>query len=486
MLKMAQIDLIYEMNRKGISKSEISRTLKMSRKTVRKYLKKQEYTQVVTPDKSHPSKLDRWKGIIQSWLDDDKRMRFKQRHTAKRIHQRLKELYPGDYDCSYPIVQRYVKKWKTELRQDKGTLELVWHKGEAQADFGEADCYENGELKAFKFLCVSFPNSNAGYIQIFGGETAECVTRGLVDIFRRIGGVPIRMVFDNASGAGRRIGEKIQYAELFLRFKCHYNFDVTFCNPYSGHEKGNVENKVGYSRRNMLVPAPSFESVEKFNEELLIKSEADWNREHYKKMLKISDLFQEERKALSPLPLKEFRAVRFEKVKTDQYGKFCLDGKHWYSSSPEYSKTEVIAGIGAHQIEVLDNTGQLICVHKRIYGANRTDSVDWSSTVNRLIKNPGAWRNSGLRESFPQILKENIDEMDKEHFRGALRILDKLSRQYDYETAVEAMKEAVKRNTFDGYSADAIAARILCNGLDVLPEKGPDLASYDRLIEGME
>ena len=62
------------------------------------------------------------------------------------------------------------------------------------------------------------------------------------DIFHWIGGVPRRLVIDNATGAGRRIGEVVRLTELFQLFKAHYGFVVTFCNPRSGNEKGNVKN----------------------------------------------------------------------------------------------------------------------------------------------------------------------------------------------------------------------------------------------------
>ena len=78
-------------------------------------------------------------------------------------------------------------------------------------------------------------------------------------------GVPGRIVFDNASGVGRRIRDRVTLTELFLRFKCHYGFWVSFCNPASGHEKGHVENKVGYIRRNLFVPMPAVESLEAWN-----------------------------------------------------------------------------------------------------------------------------------------------------------------------------------------------------------------------------
>jgi transposase len=480
-LSMKQIEAIKEMQNKGSGPCEIAEKLSVDRKTVGKYMKREDFTPQLSIQKEYPSKLDRWKETIDAWLEEDRKMRFKQRHTAKRIHQRLLEEYGDTYDCSYPLVQRYCKKVKEDRKNStKGNLELVWHPGEAQVDFGEADCYENGIMRTVKYLCVSFPHSNGAYTQLFGGETAECVTQGLQDIFKQIGGVPRRIVFDNASGVGRRIGEKIRLAELFLRFKCHYGFEVTICNPYSGHEKGHVENKVGYIRRNLLVPAPSYDDIELYNSEFLGRCEKDWNREHYKKQITIAELFEEDRAALSPLPIKPFNCVRYEKVKTDGYGKFCLDGKHWYSSAPEMSNGNVIAAIGAHYVEVLDSSGDSIIRHRRMYGNSRTDSVDWSTSASRLFKNPGAWKNSGIRESMPEALRNNMDRMDGADLKKALKVLRDLSGQYDFETAIQSMAEAVDRGTMDKYSTSAIAARILNTGLDIIPETGPDLNCYDN------
>ena len=224
--------------------------------------------------------------------------------------------------------------------------------GEAQADFGEADIVEAGTRRIMKYLIVSFPASNAAYMQAFGGETAECVIQGLTDVFNHLGGVPLRIVFDNASGVGRRVHDKVTFSELFLRFKCHYGFSVSFCNPESGNEKGNVENKVGYVRRNFFVPLPVIESMQSWNRELFAQAERDFDRLHYKKGRSIAELFEEDKKALGSLPEKPFRIERFERVKTDGYGKFCLDGKHWFSSAPELGQREIVVGIGAHAVTV--------------------------------------------------------------------------------------------------------------------------------------
>lgn len=481
MLSMKQIEAIKDMQDRGTRTCEIADKLSIDRKTVSKYMKKESFTPELKVKKEYPSKLDRWKDIIDAWLDEDCKMRFKQRHTAKRVHHRLQDEYGSEYDCSYALVQRYCKKTREKQKTSaKGFLELIWHPGEAQVDFGEADVYERGNLKTVKYLCISFPYSNGGYIQLFGGETAECVIQGLKDIFLRIGGVPRRLIFDNAAGVGRRMGEKIRLAELFMRFKCHYGFDVTICNPYAGHEKGNVENKVGYMRKNFLVPVPQYDDIEQYNAALLEKCEKDWDREHYKKQTSITELFEEDRAALLSQPAKPFNCVRYEKIKTDGYGKFCLEGKHWYSSSPEMGHSEIIAAIGAHHVEVLNISGVRITSHDRMYGKIRTDSVDWSTSASRLFKNPGAWKNSGIRESMPEVLRESIDEMDMPGLKRAMKTLRDLCGQYDFETAMQAMTEAVNRGTLDGYSATAIAARILNTGLDIIPDPGPDLNSYDN------
>ena len=105
-------------------------------------MQREDFSAVTVPGRQTSSKLDRWKPQIEQWLEEDRRTRFKQRHTAKRIHHRLREEHPGDYDCSYPLVQRYLKQRRTAGTQPGGFLELLWAPGEVQADFGEADLIE--------------------------------------------------------------------------------------------------------------------------------------------------------------------------------------------------------------------------------------------------------------------------------------------------------------------------------------------------------
>lgn len=278
------------------------------------------------------------------------------------------------YTGSYSTVQRYMKKCRS-IQTEKASLELIWDPGPAQVDFWEADFYETGKLCRKKYLTVSFPYSNDGYSQVFGGETAECVCQGLQDIFEFIGGVPPLLIFDNATGVGRRIGDAIHESELFSRSRAHYHFRVRFCNPYSGWEKGNVERKVDYNRANLFVPVPHFNEIEKYNQKLLARHEKKASELHYKKQISIRELFEEDRKALRMLPPKRFDVCRYEWLKADGYGKVYMDGKHFYSTRPENANKQVLVGIRAHTVDILTDGGQVITTHRRAYGDNRTDSA---------------------------------------------------------------------------------------------------------------
>lgn len=108
---------------------------------------------------AHESKLDPFKPLIDEWLQADKLAPRKQRHTAKRIFKRLKDEADG-FNCSYRHVALYVKQKKEELRLKRtdGYIPLEHRPGEAQADFGTADFYENGRLyHEAKYLVLSFP-----------------------------------------------------------------------------------------------------------------------------------------------------------------------------------------------------------------------------------------------------------------------------------------------------------------------------------------
>ena len=441
MLSMDQIETIKELQLRGLSPSEIARKLSIDWKTVVKYMQQECYSPKPPAVRLTESKLDRWKPVIEGWLEEDRKTRYKQRHTAKRIFDRLKEECPG-FTGSYPIVQRYVKQVREAKKQSPGFLELVWPPGESQVDFGEADFDTPTGRISRKYLCVSFPHSNGGLTQVFGGETAECVCQGLQDIFESIGGVPTRLIFDNATGVGRRIGDQVRLTELFKRFKVHHGFELSFCNPASGHEKGNVERKVGYIRSNLFVPVPYVDDLPIFNRRLLEQGQKLMQKAHYKKQLPEETLFATDRAALLPLPRQRFNVCRYEYARADGYGKICLDGKHYYSTTPEWAGQSVLIGVKAHTIDILRADGSVLVSHLRSFSSERSDHLDHSTSLALLLKNAGAWRNSGLRSTFSEPLRQTLDEQSRTDLRKSLQLLSTLSDRSCYSGSLPTVMKA--------------------------------------------
>lgn len=237
---MPTINSIRQLRRDGLSITDIASATGVSRDTVYKYLKKDDFSPQLPAKQKHASKLDPYRPLIESWLDEDRSNWKKQRHTSRRIYQRLTE------ECGVVVsesaVNRYVKKLK-EARKSKedAYLDLDWAPGEAQADFGEADFYLLGTRTRMRYFVVAFPYSNVGFAQVLPSENSECVCEGLKKIFEYIGGVPARIVFDNATGVGRRVCKEVRTTDLFGAFAAHYDFAYSFCNPASGNEKGYVQ-----------------------------------------------------------------------------------------------------------------------------------------------------------------------------------------------------------------------------------------------------
>ncbi len=489
MLTMTQIQDIRKMYfEEGRNISQIARETGHDRKTVREYLNKENWNKElpkVRKEAAYP-KLDPYKPDIDTWLKEDKRARRKQRHTAKRIYDRLAEKYKESFNCSYRTVAGYVAIKKKEIfGEKKGFLPLEHIPGEAQADFGDADFYENGKLYRGKSLTLSFPHSNKGYTQLYKGENQECLFEGLKTIFEYIGGVPPRIWFDNASTIVAKVmkdgGRNL--TDDFLRFMEHYCFEAAFCNVEAGHEKGNVENKVGYHRRNMLVPVPRFESISKFNKDLLIKCEEDAKREHYRKEGTIEELYKDDAAALLELPKASFEASKYITVKTNGYGRFLLNkGLHEYSAAPKYANEYVLVKLTAFHVIVFDESYREIVCHERLYGDHKQQSMQWLPYLNQLARCPGALKYTGIYQMLPQPVKEYMEDLSKQDKGKVLKAIANITQKSSFEKAVETVGAALSYGATDVDSLINLHSRLHEKVLKLepisLPEHIPQLNRY--------
>ena len=500
---MTRVDLIKKaFDEEGLNVSELAERFGHDRKTIRKYLDKEDWNEPVPTqpvnERKFP-KLEPYTKDIDEWLEEDKRARRKQRHTARRVFDRLRDKYGIRFDCSYRTVAAYVAIKKKELfGKNTCRLPLQHYPGEAQADFGEADFYENGVKYSGYYLNLSFPHSNGGYLQQFKGQNQECLFEGLKNIFEHIEGVPHQIWFDNASTMVKEVikGGNRTLTDAFVRFKQHYGFEAVFCNPNAGNEKGNVECKVGYHRRNLLVPVPRFDDLKAFNKELLRLCDEDMEREHYRKNSDIVQLFEEDRKALLPLPAVPYEACQYLTLRTNTYAKFSLEGgKHLYSTAPKYANTRVLVKITAYEVIPLDESHREITCHQRLYGSTKQESMDWLPYLTQLARCPGALKYSGIYAMLPDPVQSYLEGIGKSERGKILRALATLCEDSSFEQALRTIEQALDRGVKDIDSLVALHQRLtgvvpplpnvrLPEGLPQMAAFHFDAKAYDAALYG--
>ena len=212
-------------------------------------------------------KLDPFIGIIDRILEEDKRRPSKQRHTSKRIFERLRDEH--GFAGGLTIVKDYVHERR--LRQREVFVPLRHDPGHAQVDFGEALAEIGGVERKIHFFAMDLPHSDASFVQAYPAETTEAFCAGHAAAFAFFGGVPNSILYDNTRIAVARIlGDgRRQRTRVFGELQSHYLFEDRFGRPGKGNDKGKVEGLVGWIRRNLLVPMPRAVSHEALNAQLI-------------------------------------------------------------------------------------------------------------------------------------------------------------------------------------------------------------------------
>ncbi len=493
MLNMAQIHYIKDLyENEGASLREIARITKHSFQTVQKYAYQENWSKDTLPDiqpQSYPV-LGAFIPKIDQWMENDRKIPRKQRHTAWRIYCRLRD--EDGYTGSYSSVKVYVRKKKEMLRTAKeGNLPLEQPKGYGQVDFGEFMYYDgfNKEQKGYE-LTVSFPHSNKGYTQAFPSQNQECLLTGLQRIFEHIKGVPLRLRFDNMSTAVAKVLKGIErvLTDGFYRFMLHYRFQADFCNPASGNEKGNVENKIGYSRRNAFVPVPTITSFEEFNENLWDWCEKDAERPHYKHKTSISELWENERESLMTLPEYSFPIFRYTSLIVNKCGFVVIDTNK-YGLSPDMSRKTVQAKVFYDHLEFFYDH-KLVGKYRRSYGKNE-ETYDWTQYVATLCRKPGATPHTRFFRQMPLLWQQHLVQVHGRERKSALQLLGEIVNDGNVELCVDALALASENGRTDTDSIRQFYYMVAkkehhpapLNQLTCAPtlNYNPDLSEYDRL-----
>ena len=183
-IPMPIVQDIRRLDRQGMSRAQIARRLHVDRGTVAKYADMEDCSPKPKADRRYGSKIDPYAHLVDEWLEADRLLPRKQRHTIRRVHDRL--LAETDYDGEYSTTMRYVHRWREANRgvpDREGYVRLEWAAGSMQVDFGVARARIAGEMADVHCLVVSLPYSNMRLCVALPGENAECLCHGLMLYF---------------------------------------------------------------------------------------------------------------------------------------------------------------------------------------------------------------------------------------------------------------------------------------------------------------
>ena len=266
---------------------------------------------------------------VRRWLIEDQAVHRKQRHTARRIWERLVDEEAADVAES--TVRRFVREARRELDLERRDVAIVAHHlpgEEAQVDFGQSDVILAGEKVRVAVFELRLWHSGAAVHVAFGSEGQEAFLEGHVIAFARLGGVPGRIRYDNARALVARVlrGRNRDETERFIALRSHYGFDSFFCIPGrdGAHEKGGIEGEVGRSRRRHFVPLPRVRSLPELNRKLEVADRIDLARHIGARRLTVGAMGDADRVALRPLPAEPFDAARVVPVRVDAKARVCV------------------------------------------------------------------------------------------------------------------------------------------------------------------
>ena len=300
--------------------------------------------------KPRGSIVDPFLPIIKEILESDKKVHRKQRHTAQRIFERLRDEH--GFTGGITIVTAAVRKLKQQNKEV--FLPLSHPPGEAQVDFGFADVLLNGELTKVALFVMTLPYSDAICIQAFPRECTESFQEGHVRAFEFLGGVPTRISYDNSKVAvGKIVGNRErQVTKEFLRLKSHFLYADHFCLVRRPNEKGHVERLLDFARRSFLVPVPQVDSLEALNEQLLVSCEKDLDRTLRGNSASKRELLKEEQERFLPIPAEQFEAKRRQIVHANSLSLIRFD-RNSYSVPTDYAHRALTVVASVDEVRVV-------------------------------------------------------------------------------------------------------------------------------------
>ena len=460
----------------GKSRREAARVFGLSRDTVARMCRfsvPPGYTRRSAPLKP---KLGPFLAVIEAILTSDKTAPPKQRHTATRIFERLRDEH--GYAGGYTAVKDYVKIVKGLSRET--FVPLIHPPGHAQVDFGEAIGVIGGVRQKLHIFFMDLAHSDAPFIKAYPAETTEAFLDGHVSAFAFFGGVPQSILYDNTKLAVARIlGDGVRTrTQAFTGLVSHFLFRDRFGRPGKGNDKGKVEGLVKNGRRRFLTPVPQLASYDELNAKLEADCRADQLRCAGRHAESIGERLKADLALFRPLPAGAFEPCekRSGRVSSTSLVRYRMND---YSVPSRYGFRECVIKGFVDEVVILIG-GEEIARHPRSYehGGFVFDPLHYLALIEQK---PGALDQAAplqdwhLMPEFAQlrrILEARMGAKGKREFIQVLRLLE----TFPQETVARAIGDAIRLGA-PGF--DAVKQLILCR-----IEKRPprlDLGAYPYL-----
>ena len=414
-------------------------------------------------------------GVIDGILEADRQVPRKQRHTAKRIFERLRDEY--GFDGGYTTVKDYVREHRRRTREM--FVPLSHPPGHAQCDFGEAVAVIAGVERKVHYLVLDLPHSDGCFVKAYPAETTEAFLDGHVSAFAFLGGVPQSILYDNTKLAVARIlGDgRRQRTRAFTELQSHYRFEDRFGRPGKGNDQGKVEGMVGYVRRNFLVPVPSFQSFEALNAHLEQRCLERMDAQLRGHTETIGQRMERDLESLLPLPTVSYDAgdKQASRVSSRSLVRYKTND---YSVPVAYGHRDVL--VRGYVAEVVISSGaEVIARHPRSYEKDDFvfDPIHYLPLLEQktaALDQAAPLQGWDLPEEYAtlrRLLEARMGRRGKREFVQVLRLLEHFSHQEVHL----AVKDALR---LGAVSFDAVKHLLLCRLEGKPPRLDLDLYPY--------
>jgi transposase len=494
--------------REGLSIRELARRHGVHRRAVRQALASPVPPPRKRPDGRQAPKLGPYRPLIDSWLVADREAPRKQRHTAKRIWQRLLDEYGAD--VAETTVRQYVRRRRRELGEppEEAFVPQVYEPGqEAEVDWGEAVVELAGLRRTVQLFLMRACYSGATFCMAFERQTQQAFLEAHVEAFRFFGGVFALVRYDNLRSAVRQVlrGRRRAEQDRFVALRSHYLYESAFtlAGRQGAHEKGGVEGELGRFRRSHLVPVPKVASLAELNRLLWDACLDDFGRTIRGRQETVGEALRVEARALRQPPFEDYDASERATPRVDAKALVTIR-QNRYSVPVSLVGRRLEAQIGAREIVVF-HEHRPVARHPRLYGRYQT-SARLDHYLELLRIKPGALKGSlPLRQErergrWPDCFDELWAGIEARYgaSEAARQMVDVLLlvSEHGAEQVSLAVRGALAAGALDGRAVALLCRRrerSTPEPLSDLPERlrtlaarpEPSTAAYDELRGGV-